>query len=87
MNSSVGQPATAATDAAAAAAAAPIFIDGLLVTAPNAAKLARAKYYVTEALEPDIGLHRRCLNEEACWTVSSARPGNDVEDLLSENVR
>ena len=78
--------AAAAADAAAAAAASPIYIDGLLVSAPNAARLARSKYYVTDGLEPDLALYRRCLNEEASWTVSSARPGNDVEDLLSDNV-
>lgn len=83
-----GAPAPAAAIAAdaAAAAASPIFIDGLLVSAPNAARLARSKYYVTDGLEPDLALYRRCLNEEASWTVSSARPGNDVEDLLSDNV-
>jgi hypothetical protein len=81
---SAGANPPAAPDLSTAVA---ISIDGLHVSAPNAAKLAKQMYYVTEALEPDIERFRRCLNDEACWTVSSARPGNDIHDLLTDNVR
>ena len=79
-----GAPTT--SDAAPAVTEAPIYIDGLFVSAADASKLSRSKYYTTDTLEPNIDLYRRCLNDEACWTISSARPGNDVEELLSDDV-
>ena len=43
-------------------------------------------YYITPQL--DISEEElRCVNDEAIWSLSTARPGNGIPQLLSENVR
>ena len=47
-------------------------------------------YYMTPTLslhESAAGVALRSLNSEAIWTLSSARPGSGIEDLLSDDVR
>jgi hypothetical protein len=40
-------------------------------------------YFVTPHLDDSL----LCLNEEAAWSVSEARPGDGVENLLNDDVR
>jgi len=42
-------------------------------------------YGVDEPLAP--GTRQRCLNGDALWTLSSARPGNALPELLDSDVR
>jgi anaphase-promoting complex subunit 10 len=45
-------------------------------------------YYITRALAPAPGLPPpRCVNDDAVWVLSSAKPGNGIPQLLSDNVR
>ena len=47
-----------------------------------------AGYYITRALTPAPGLPPpRCVNDDAVWLLSSAKPGNGIPQLLSDNVR
>ncbi len=48
-----------------------------------------AGYYITRALTPAPGLPTppRCVNDDAVWLLSSAKPGNGIPQLLSDNVR
>ncbi len=43
-------------------------------------------YFVTRDLECEGGAQLRCLNEEAVWRISGAKPGNGVESLLDNDV-
>lgn len=47
----------------------------------------KAGYYITDFIDKQSSedfAHE--LNDEAIWSVSSAKPGNGVQELLSEDV-
>ncbi len=43
-------------------------------------------YFVTPDLDCEGGDALRCLNSEAVWKLSGARPGNGVDCILDSNV-
>ncbi len=54
--------------------------------APTTLQGARARgFYIT----PTLALPRdcACVNDEAIWVLTSARPGNGIPQLLSDSVR
>jgi hypothetical protein len=44
-------------------------------------------FYVTPDLDCEGGAALVCVNAEAVWRLSGARPGNGIEALLDGNVR
>ena len=58
---------------------------------PTTLAASRARgYYITPQLPlrgHDGGEAQRCVNDEAIWVLTSARPGNGIPQLLSDNVR
>jgi hypothetical protein len=45
-------------------------------------------FYITRTLAPAPGLPPpRCVNDDAVWVLSSAKPGNGIPQLLNDNVR
>ncbi len=43
-------------------------------------------YFVTPDLECEGGSSLRCVNAEAVWRISGAKPGNGVDCILDDNV-
>ena len=61
---------------------------GGVTETPTTLKAAETQgYFIT----PQLGLEaleeeQRCVNDEAIWILSTARPGNGIPQLLSESV-